>query len=464
MPVPLPDVTVAVLPLQSASNDPEQRALAEALSEEVSRELFHVPGLQVKSRLGVANYRDQREFNTEKLGRELGARFLVTGSWSEVAGRLRVFVQLVRASDAAVLWIDSFDRGQNELSRVRNEIVRAIGDTLSKLVPASARAGRHAPTKPERDVNPEAYRLYVLAERAFAQRGHVARGWGLENFEKAIALDSNYAQAWAGLSLARAFTPITLRVLTSAAAPAARAAAARALSLDSTLSTPHSALGFVHQLAFRWDSAATEFQTAVRLRDSSDVEPLMQYGKHLLFRGHVRDGMRQFMLARQTEPASAVVSSWVAYAYYLDGQLDSAVVEIRRANQSDSTNATTIDWGSVILARAGMYAEARRFAERRGPINADLTLVLIAQGDSAEAFARLRRAHVNPNEFAMLAAGDTTAALLALERGLDKGEFWPAFIPVVDPQYAPLWPSTRFRALLRRVGLGDIVFPAPRKH
>ncbi len=459
---PLPDVTVAVLPLLSDSDVPEQRALAEGLSDEVSIELSRVPGLQMMSRRGVASYRDQHEFNTEKLGRALGARYLVMGSMREGGGRLSVLASLVRASDNAVLWSDKFDRAHNDLSGVRDEIARAIRETLSKVLPASSRISLRLPARPESVENPEAYRLYLLAQRAFARRGKDARGWGLETFEKAIALDSNYADAWAGLSLARAFAPYSLGLLASAAAPAARAAAARALSLDSTLSTPHSALGLVHELAFQWDSAATEFQTAVRLRTAGDVEPLMQYGKLLLCRGHVRDGLRQFMLARQTEPASAVVSSWVAYAYYLDGQMDSALVEIRRANQSDSTNLTTIAWGSVILARAGLFAEARRYAERLGPISPYLISVLIAQGDSAEPFARLRRGHFDPNGFQLLAAGDTTGALVALERAIDAGGYWPATIPVVDPVYAPLWPSARFRALRQRVGLADVVLPAPR--
>ncbi len=459
--VPLGDVTVAVLPMQGASDDPVQRSLADGLSDEVSSELYHVQGLHMRSRLGVGNYRDVREFNAEKLGRTLGARFLVTGTFHELDGRLRVLASLVRAADGAILWSDSFDRAQNELTRVRNEIVRAIGDTLSKLVPASARSVRSASAKPERVVNPEAHRFYLLAQREFRLRGADASegGWGIDNFQRAIARDSNYAAAWAGLSLSRAFSPFSRQV----SAPAeARAEAARALSLDSTLSTPHSALGFVHQLAFRWDSAATEFQTALRLRDTSDVEPLMQYGKHLLFRGHVREGMRQFMLARQTEPASAVVSSWLAYAYYLDGQLDSALVEIRHANQSDSLNATTISLGPAILVRAGLYAEARRYAARRGgPENAAVAAVRAAQGDSALAFALLRLPKHANNWGLMLAIGDTTGAMLAMERQLDAGGFWPAIIPVGDPQFAPLWPTARFRALLRRVGLGDVVFPAP---
>ncbi len=462
-PPPLPDVTVAVLPLQSSSDDPQQRAIAEGLSDEVATQLFRVPGIHVMSRRGVANYRDQRELNTDKLGRALGARFLVMGTLREVDGRLRVLASLVRASDNTLLWSDQFDRAQNELSVVRNEIVRAIGDTLSKLVPASARIGRRRVGRPERVENPEAYRLYLLAQRALERRGNSIQA-SVDNFAQAVAIDSNYADAWAGLSLARALTPLFTKVTALAVEPAVRAAATRALSLDSTLAAPHVALGLAHQHAFRWDSATIEYQTAVRLRSAGDVEPLIQYGRHLMFRGRVGEAMRQLMIARQTEPASAVVAAWLGYGYYLDGQLDSAVVEIRRAYQSDSTHRFLVGVGPVILQRAGLPSEARRQAERVWPERSELAWVLAAQGDSAPAFALLRRREHADDWRLMLVVGDTTRALQTLERLTSPEAPWPTANSVLDPQYAVLWPSARFRAVLQRVGLGDVVLPTAGKH
>ena len=458
----VPDVTVAVLPMQSASEDPVQRALAEGLSDEVSTELVHIPGLKVMSRLGVTNYRDMHAYNAETLGRTLGARFLVTGTFHELDGRLRVLASLVRASDGTVLWSGSFDRAQNELSRVRNEIVRAIGDTLGRLVPAAARIIGTASVRPERLVNPEAYRLYVLAQRALVRRGNSIQA-SVDNFTQAVVIDSNYADAWAGLSLARALTPLFTRTTAPAIEPAVRAAAARALALDSTLAAPHVALGIAHQHAYRWDSATTEHQTAVRLRTADDVEPLIQYGRHLMFRGRIREAMEQLMLARQTEPASVLVSTWLGYGYSLNGQLDSAVVEIHRAYQSDSTHRFLVGVGPVILQRAGMSSEARRRAEIVWPARNELAKVLAAQGDSAPAFAYLRRPENADDWQMMLAVGDTTGAMQALERLTSVRDLWPAANSVLDPQYAALWPSARFRAILRRVGLGDIVFPAPRR-
>ena len=468
------DVTVAVLPLQSGGGDTIQRALAEGLSDEVATELFKVPGVRVMSRRGVGNYRNQREIDTEKLGRELGVRFLVMGTLREVNGRLRVLASLLRASDGAVLWTDRFDRAQNELGAVRNNIAEAVGDTLAHIAGASG-ASAHSVMRraTERAIDPEAYRLYVLAQRALDRRG-LSMQVSVDNFRQATVIDSAYAAAWAGLSLAQALTPYFTPGSAPVMAPQVRASAARALSLDSSLATPHVALGLALQHAYQWDSAEIEYRIAVRLRTAGDVEPLIQYGRHLLFRGRLREGMEQLMLARRTEPASAVISGWVSYAYYLGGQLDSALAESRRAFQSDSTNGTMLNFSALIRQRLNMPAEARSFAEKIPPVHYVLAYILSAQGDSTSALARLRESLAEhplqrPNAnitraYAMLGARDTSAALTELEKATDAGQLWAAVQSVVDPVYESVWPTARFHDLLRRVGLGDVVLPTGRHH
>jgi Tfp pilus assembly protein PilF len=90
----------------------------------------------------------------------------------------------------------------------------------------------------------------------------------------------------------------------------------------------------------------------------------VQYGRFLLFKGQIAEGLRQFLVARSTEPASALVRSWVAYSYYLQNEMDSAIVESRRAFQSDSTNLTTLAFGALILLKANDVATARDYLRR----------------------------------------------------------------------------------------------------
>ena len=458
--VPRADVTVAVLPLQSSGGDSVQRLLAEGLSDEVATELFRVPGVRVMSRRGVANYRGQRELDTEKLGRELGARFLVTGTLREVDGRLRVLATLVRASDGVVLWSDRFDRAQNELSAVRGAIALAVGDTLRRI---ASPEGSQPLTRPpsQRTANPDAYRLYVLAQRALDRRGQSVAP-SIELFRRATELDTLFANAYSGLSFALALSPNFGPVAATAVSADVIRSAERAIRLDPTLSQPHVALGVTYQYAYEWDRAAAEFIMAIRL-DSRDAEARIQYGRHLMARGRLAEAIRQFAAAHDVEPASALVSSYVSYGYYVNGQLDSALAESARAFQNDSTNITTLAFGAMIRLRAGRNAEALDFARRVPLRNATVRYALAAIGDPRAFDQPSMVASGRPatlRAFAMLGAGDTAQALTALEDATDANENWPFFVSMSDPALAAIRTSARFNTLLRRIGLAELVRPS----
>lgn len=451
------EMTVAVLPLLS-SGDSAERELAYGMSDEIAAALVHVPGVRVMSRRGISASREQRDVDPQKTGRELGAQFLVMGSLRETAGRLSVIANLVQAKDGAILWADQFDRSIDELRTVREEIARSVGDSLRRR---SGAFGKASPTTPAHVPAPEPYRLYVLAQRALSLRGQSIQA-SADMFKHATELDTSYAEAFSGLSLALALTPHFKPVSPKQVAPDAVAAARRALDLDPTLAQPHVALGIVHSHAYRWDSAGVELQTAVRLRGASDVEPLVQYGRYLLFRGQTAEGLRHFLIARNIEPASALVRSWISYAYYLQGQMDSAIVEHRRAFQSDSTSLTTLNFGALILLKRGDVAGARSYLSRLGRYQHLSFYILAATGNTAEAMARveeLERQNSSPwllensRAFSMLGARDTAGAITAFERATDANDIWPSLEPIDDPIFDPIRSSQRFQQLVRRIGL-----------
>jgi tetratricopeptide (TPR) repeat protein len=243
-------------------------------------------------------------------------------------------------------------------------------------------------------VNPEAYRLYGLGQRALDQRQQRMQA-SVERFRRATELDTLYADAFSGLSLALALAPYFEPITTRQVAGPVRAAAERALRLDSTLAPPHVALGMVHQYAYHWDSAAAELQTAIRLRKPDDIEPLVQYGRYMLHQGRAADALQQFLIARRTEPASALVSSWVAFTYLLQGQMDSALVESERAFQNDSTNYTTLQLGATVRVKRGDFAGARDLVDRLSPYDSRTLWTLAVIGDTATALQRLRELERN---------------------------------------------------------------------
>ena len=451
------EVTVAVLPLAS-SGDSVEHELAYGLSDEIATALVKVPGVRVMSRRGAATSPEARDIDPEITGRALGAQFLVTGSLRQTSGRLTVLATLVQAKDGAVLWAEQFDRSLDELGTVREEIARSVGDSLRKR---SGAAASGAPTRPARAIAPEPYRLYVLGQRALNLRGQSIQA-SADMFRRATELDTLYAEAYAGLSLALALTPHFKPIPPRDVEAAATAAAHRALLLDSTLALAHVALGIVHAHAYRWDSAGMELRTGVRFRSPSDVEPLVQYGRYLLFREQPAEALRQLLIARRTEPASALVRSWVSYAYSIQGHMDSAIVESKRAFQSDSTNLTTLTLGAQVLLRAGDTAGARDYVKRVVGYPRDAFYILTATGDSAIARTRIdemERQGSAPwvieqmRAYTLLGLRDTIGAITAFERGTDANDVWPSRLPISDPMFDPVRSHPRFQRLLKRVGL-----------
>ncbi len=309
-------------------------------------------------------------------------------------------------------------------------------------------------------VDSEANRYYTIAQRALNRRGFDI-STAVENFRRATTLDTLFAQAYSGLSLALALTPNFEPESPDSVAPEAIRSAERAVRLDPALAQPHIALGLVYQNARDWDHAGNEFRKAIALEPRA-VEARVQYGRHLLFRNRLADALSQFLTARNEDAASALVSSWVSYSYYIGGQLDSAFVESVRAFESDSTNATTLALGSLVRLRTGRVAAAREFIERGPPTIWAVFYILAAIGDTADAMARLRAfesAHTGGwqtqtnRAFAMLGAGDTARALTAFEQATDANENWHAVLATRDPVFDPIRNSRRFDDLLRRVGL-----------
>ncbi|MES2524700.1 MAG: protein kinase [Gemmatimonadota bacterium] len=453
------ELTVAVLPFFTASTDTTQRELADGLSLEVANALVRVPGLRVMSRRGANNYRGQTDIDPVVAGQQLGAGALVTGRLAATTGKPRLVVSLVDATDRRVLWSDAYDWKPDSLAGVRDHIVREIEIAMQRGPGRSARLpNRSLPAA--RPAKGDASWTFLLAQRDLDRRGQSLRR-GTELFREATRLDSTFARAYSGLSLSLALTPYFEVTPWASISDEATRSARRALLLDSTLAQPHIALGLIHQLAYQWDDAESEFQQAIR-RDGRDIEARVQYGRHLLFRGRLADALAEFRTAGNEDPASALVSAWVSYTYFLTGQPDSASIESGRAFQSDSTNLPTLALGALVHLNGGRSSAARDLVRRMPPVHPVTLFVLARTGDTTTAMDRVRDIGREPKPrpmretaraYAYLGAGDTAQALLAFERATDTKEPWPSLQPVGDPLFHSIRSSPRFQQLLRRVGL-----------
>lgn len=451
-------MTVAVLPLQSVGGDSGQAIVAEGFSDDLATALVRVPWVRVMSRQGAANYSGKRDIDPRVAGKALGARYLVTGSLTQVDGRQTFSAQLVSSADGSVLWADKFEQ-PGALAALRDRIVATIGDSLRPKAGRFSSRGSGVPPARYRPAG-DAYRLYALGNQEMRQRAQDLRG-SVRHFQQAVAEDSLYADAWSGLSLALALSPTYRGASADSAEPQVTKAARRALRLDPTLARPHTALGLVLTRSLHWDEAEAELMAAVNL-DPHDVEARVQYGRLLIFRNRLAEGHRELQKARDDDPASAPVLSMMSFSWMLRGQLDSALAESDRAMDTNASNLTTICFRSMILTALGRKLEARQMLQGFPPSNPMGIYALAATGDSTAVRARLSAIATGAlktptpetaRAFGLFGLGDTAPALEALERATDAREIWAAMFPTSSPMFDAVRGSERFRTLLVRTGL-----------
>jgi len=210
-----------------------------------------------------------------------------------------------------------------------------------------------------------------------------------------------------------------------------------------------------HMQAYEWAPAATELATAVRL-DPNDLEARVQYARLLRVSGRYAEALAQLQAARSVDPASAVVLSHLAWTYLVAGQMDSALVEIRHAVETDSTNLSTRYFAERVYLKSKRLVEAHAIA-----VGYPDGYGLAKTGDTSAARQLLRgldaRAPAWGDEtqraMTYLGLGDTAQALSALERATAAKELWLITSDLGDPAYDRIRESARFRRLLERVGL-----------
>jgi serine/threonine-protein kinase len=452
-------VTVTVLPFTSPGGDAEDSLMAQGFSDDLAGALVKFPCVRVISRGGAVNYLGQPDLDPQAVGKALGARYLVPGSFRNFGGNRTVQAQLVSSGDGAMLWAEHFDRPA-ELAVLRDEIAKAISDTLRSKAGGAACA-RPSAAPVARRVNNAAFEKYLVGQRKLTQRGQSLTA-SIEFFREAIALDTLLAEAYAGLSLALGLSPEFQRVPPGSVAVEATATARRAMQLDPKLAGPHTAFGLVLEHNHQWDEAESEFRRALEL-DSHDVEARVQYGRHLATRGRIVEAIAQYRSARDDDPAAASVASNLAAAWLAEGKLDSALAESSRAMRIDSVFLAGVLTRALVLVSAGRNREAHEVIERNPPYQPTTLYVLGATGDSATVRERLKALpgrrprpgdFENATAYALLGLRDTAGALDALERASKAKELW--FFGVNQRQVqAALRGNARYRALLAGVGLTE---------
>jgi TolB-like protein/DNA-binding SARP family transcriptional activator/Tfp pilus assembly protein PilF len=358
---PAPDgpPSVAVLPFLDLSALKDQQFLTDGLTEELITALSKVRGLKVTARTSSFRYRDARE-DIPRIGRELGVSAVLEGSVRRDGDRIRVTAQLIDAATGFHLWADNFDRKVGELFALEDEIAGAITRSLRVQLVGPAPAARlERPT-----VTAAAHEAYLKGRFFWNQRDADGTRAAIDLFRQAIATDSTYAAAWAGLASAYQLAPNFNALPPDSAFPLAMSAVNRAIALDPEAADAYASLGFIN---YQWKRDWPAAERA--LRRSLELAP--GYASAWQWLGLYHVGMHQLdsaiasvRRARELDPVSISINSAMGDAFLYAKQLDSAGAAYAAAVSLDPDFDRALSGAAEVASLKGDHATAIRFAER----------------------------------------------------------------------------------------------------
>jgi serine/threonine-protein kinase len=451
--------SVAVLPFENlAGASDADEYLGDGVAEAVTTDLARVPGLTVINRGSAFRYRG-RDADVKKAAGELNVRYLVQGSLQRSGERLRLHARLVDAATGHELWAERYDRELTDVFAVQDNIARSVVQAIGpRLVPRASTATRRPPP------DFQAYDAYLRGRAAWNRRTQESIAQAVALFERAIALEPGYAEAYAGLSDAFLTQGRFRYVRYSEALPRASGAAERALALDPDLAEGHASRGALHLERLEWENAEQEYRRAIELQPSYATAHHW-YALLLYQLRRLDEGVREATRAAELDPLAVSTHGTVALGLYLRGELDLAFVRGQRAAGLSPDYPGPLRQLSLIAAARGRLPEAFEFARRAAekgvssPVpRANLARVHAQLGQRAQARAILGELEREPEPCVgcvvdvHLALGDLDGALAWVERG-----GWTtaggSYFPKVDPAYDGFRKDPRFAKLLRLLRL-----------
>src|ERR1051326_8449989 len=272
----IPNKSIAVLPFDNLSRDPDNAYFVEGIQDEILTRLAKIADLKVIARSSTQRF--QNKGDLPQIAQQLGVAHLLEGSVQKVNDQVRINVQLIKAANEAHLWAEVYDRKLTDIFAVESEIAKTIADTLqAKLSGSEQHAITTRPTE-----NAEAHQLYLKGRFFWNKRTGNDLKKSIDYFQQAIAIDPNYAPGYAGVADAYVFLPGYTAGAPGDCYPKAAAAAKKALELDDTLAEAHTSLALaIWYYDFDYSQANKEFQRAIELNPNYATGH-QQYGNNTL--------------------------------------------------------------------------------------------------------------------------------------------------------------------------------------
>jgi eukaryotic-like serine/threonine-protein kinase len=390
--------SIAVLPLEIRSNDPDAEYISDGITESVNNSLAQLPNLKVIPRSFALHYKG-KEMDVQKIGEELGVQAVLTGRVGQRGDELTVGVELDDVRNGKQLWGEQYNRKVADLLSVQSDIANEVSQRLrSKLSEEDQKKLTRGSTD-----NPEAYQLYLKGKyytNRFTKDGFSK---GLDYFHQAIAMDPNYGLAYNGLAY-NYINQDDWYIPPKEAGPKAREAAKKALTIDDSDANAHVALGIVNQwYNWDWPAADREFRRAIELnpnnaeahsyyswflaamgrkeealaeaKRSVQVDPFgslsdFSPGAILVFAHQWEAAIHELHIAKEQAPTYWFISCFLGRAYEQVGKMPEAIAEFKRALELDNDNTETWSGLGHAYAAAGNKAEAQKVLDHLNELSA----------------------------------------------------------------------------------------------
>ncbi len=457
--------SIAVLPLANLSGDPEQDYFVDGMTETLIAELSKIGALRVISRQSVMRFRGSNEPLVD-IARQLNVDAVVEGSALQIGDEVRITVQLIEAATDKNLWADSYDRDLSDVLKIHSDVAHTIARKIRAVV-TPEEAARLANV---REVNPEAYRLYLLGMHHLNRWEPAEIDKAIRYFQQAIALDPEYARAYTGLAQSYGVIGFYGFMPPRDSYEKVRAATATALEIDNNLAEAHASNAATYlYFDWEWEKAEEEFQRAISL-NSNYAEAHQFYAWFLNGMGRTEEALTSIRRALELEPLVLSAYLTASDVFYGSRQYDQAITQLQDVLDLSPNEPLALSRLGRSYVQKGMFTEAIGNMEQAvalSPDNLEFLWMLghayATAGKTAEArkilddlHALAKKRYVQPYGFALIhiGLGENDEALEWLDRAYQDRNGYMPFLQV-NPRLDPLRSDPHFQDLLRRMNFPE---------
>jgi TolB-like protein/Tfp pilus assembly protein PilF len=454
--------SIAVLPFDNLSRDPDNAYFAEGVQDEILTRLAKVADLKVISRTSTQHFKSTPE-NLPEIAKQLGVTNILEGSVQKAKDQVRVNVQLINALTDAHLWAEIYDRKLTDIFAVESEIAKTIADTLqAKLTGSEKTAISNRPTE-----NPQAYELYLKGRFFWNKRTGQDLKTACDYFQQAIAADPQYATAYAALAESYLLIPLFAAGSPQDYFPRAKAAAQRAIELQETSAEAHTALGAL--LCFsdsNFAESEKEFKRAIALNPNYATAHHWFGNALLVALGRFDEAIRENQRAVELDPLSLIINADLGSTFMIARRYDQAIAQLQRTLTLDNKFSYSLwNLGEALYLKGDTAAAIAEYEKARALDDDPQILALLGrayadagQKDKAthiiqELGERAKRQFVRGYLMALIyiGLGDKTKAIDYLEREYLNHDNIDTNWIRVDPMFDPLRGDPRFEALAEKI-------------